>query len=107
MDEQSSGHQDGRVLIRRFASLFVGLWLYGFSMAMMITAGLGLDPWDVFHQGVAEHVSLSFGVITAITGAGGTAALDSDPSAAGIRNGRQCRCNCHLGGYLTGLLAGL
>src|SRR3546814_4313943 len=31
------------------------LWLYGFSMAMMITAGLGLDPWDVFHQGVAEH----------------------------------------------------
>ena len=69
MDEQSSGHQDGRVLIRRFASLFVGLWLYGFSMAMMITAGLGLDPWDVFHQGVAEHVSLSFGVITAITGA--------------------------------------
>jgi uncharacterized membrane protein YczE len=60
--------QDGRVLIRRFASLFVGLWLYGFSMAMMIAAGLGLDPWDVFHQGVAQRFSLSFGVVTAITG---------------------------------------
>lgn len=69
MDERSSGRHDGRVLIRRLTSLLAGLWLYGFSMAMMITAGLGLDPWDVFHQGVAEHVSLSFGVITAITGA--------------------------------------
>lgn len=55
-------------LARRLSSLFFGLWLYGFSMAMMITAGLGLDPWDVFHQGVAERVSMSFGVITAITG---------------------------------------
>ena len=24
-------------------------------------AGLGLDPWDVFHQGVASHTGLSFG----------------------------------------------
>lgn len=56
------------MLIRRFASLFLGLWLYGFSMAMMIAAGLGLDPWDVFHQGVAQRFSLSFGVVTAITG---------------------------------------
>lgn len=35
------------MLARRVITLFAGLWLYGFSMAMMITAGLGLDPWDV------------------------------------------------------------
>jgi uncharacterized membrane protein YczE len=53
----------------RLAALFVGLWLYGFSMALMVVAGLGLDPWDVFHQGVAQRTSLSFGTVTALTGA--------------------------------------
>ncbi len=57
------------MLARRLIALFAGLWLYGFSMAMMITAGLGLDPWDVFHQGgVADRTPLSFGVVTALTG---------------------------------------
>lgn len=58
----------GRVLIRRLVALYVGLWLYGFSMAVMVRAGLGLDPWDVFHQGVAGHVPISFGAVTALTG---------------------------------------
>ncbi|MBF6171759.1 YczE/YyaS/YitT family protein [Nocardia blacklockiae] len=56
------------MLIRRLGALYAGLWLYGFSMAVMIRAGLGLDPWDVFHQGVAAHVPVSFGVVTAVTG---------------------------------------
>ncbi|MFE7419227.1 YitT family protein [Rhodococcus sp. NPDC057529] len=56
------------MLARRLIALFAGLWLYGFSMAMMITAGLGLDPWDVFHQGVAGRTPLSFGAVTALTG---------------------------------------
>ena len=56
------------MLTRRLVALYVGLWLYGTSMAVMIRAGLGLDPWDVFHQGVAAHVPLSFGVVTALTG---------------------------------------
>ncbi|NEW39904.1 hypothetical protein GV794_06865 [Nocardia cyriacigeorgica] len=55
-------------MVRRLVALYAGLWLYGFSMAVMVRAGLGLDPWDVFHQGVTEHVSLSFGVVTAVTG---------------------------------------
>jgi len=56
------------MLIRRLIALYFGLALYGFSMAMMIRAGLGLDPWDVFHQGVAGRVPLSFGAVTALTG---------------------------------------
>ncbi|MFI6169742.1 YitT family protein [Nocardia sp. NPDC051052] len=56
------------MLIRRLVALYVGLWLYGFSMAVMVRAGLGLDPWDVFHQGVAGHVPMSFGTVTALTG---------------------------------------
>ncbi|MBF6166851.1 hypothetical protein IU486_19125 [Streptomyces gardneri] len=56
------------MLVRRLVALCVGLWLYGFSMAVMVRAGLGLDPWDVFHQGVARHVSIGFGAVTAVTG---------------------------------------
>jgi uncharacterized membrane protein YczE len=48
---------------RRFAQLQIGLVLYGVSMALLIRAGLGLDPWDVFHQGLAERTGLRFGWI--------------------------------------------
>jgi uncharacterized membrane protein YczE len=56
-------------MTRRLTQLFLGLGLYGFSMAMMIEAALGLDPWDVFHQGVFEHVGGSFGLIVNLVGA--------------------------------------
>ena len=54
----------------RGGALLIGLAGYGFSMALMIKAGLGLDPWDVFHQGLAGRTGLSFGTITAIVGVG-------------------------------------
>lgn len=49
--------------------LQLGLILYGVSMALMIEAELGLDPWDVFHQGVAERTGLRFGWVVIATGA--------------------------------------
>ncbi len=54
--------------VRRIPQLLVGLALYGTSMAMQIRGGLGLNPWDVLHEGLTEQTPLSFGVITAITG---------------------------------------
>jgi uncharacterized membrane protein YczE len=54
---------------RRLPQLVAGLVLYGTSMAMMLRATLGVDPWDVFHQGLATHLPLSFGTVTALTGA--------------------------------------
>jgi uncharacterized membrane protein YczE len=50
-------------MTRRLVQLFVGLFLYGVSMALMLRAELGLDPWDVFHQGVADKLGVSFGVV--------------------------------------------
>jgi uncharacterized membrane protein YczE len=55
--------------VRRLAQLYAGLVLYGASMALQIRAGLGLDPWDVFHQGVADRTGLSFGTVVILTGA--------------------------------------
>jgi uncharacterized membrane protein YczE len=54
--------------VRRLAQLYAGLVLYGASMALQIRAGLGLDPWDVFHQGVADRTGLSFGTVVILTG---------------------------------------
>ncbi|WP_168200716.1 YitT family protein [Allokutzneria sp. NRRL B-24872] len=55
--------------LRRFTQLFVGLALYGASMGLMVRAGMGLDPWDVLHEGLTNRIGLSFGTITALTGA--------------------------------------
>ena len=55
--------------VRRLLQLYAGLVLSGASMALQIRAGLGLDPWDVFHQGVGERTGLSFGTVVILTGA--------------------------------------
>lgn len=56
-------------MTRRLVRLFFGLVLYGFTMAMLVESTLGLDPWDVFHEGVAKHVPLTFGQVVIVTGA--------------------------------------
>lgn len=53
----------------RAAALLSGLILYGLSMAMMVRAELGLDPWDVFHQGLSRHTPMTIGVASAVVGA--------------------------------------
>ena len=52
----------------RGAALLVGLCGYGVSMAMMVRAGLGLDPWDVFHQGLAVRTGMTIGAASAVVG---------------------------------------
>ncbi|MEW5808975.1 MAG: hypothetical protein AB1925_05935 [Actinomycetota bacterium] len=37
-------------------------------MAMMVRAGLGLDPWDVFHQGLALRTGMTIGTASAVVG---------------------------------------
>jgi len=54
------GNLDDR-MPRRLVQLYTGLVLYGVSMALMIESTLGLDPWDVFHQGLATRTGLSIG----------------------------------------------
>ncbi|MET7424142.1 hypothetical protein [Dactylosporangium sp. NPDC005555] len=54
---------------RRFAQLQGGLVLYGVSLALLVRAHLGLDPWDVFQQGISRHTGLSFGTVVAAVGA--------------------------------------
>jgi uncharacterized membrane protein YczE len=52
----------------RLAQLYCGLVLYGVSSSLLVLAGLGLDPWDVFHQGLARHTSLAIGTWAILVG---------------------------------------
>jgi uncharacterized membrane protein YczE len=54
---------------RRLIQLFAGLVLYGFSASLLLLAGLGVDPWDVFHQGLSRELGLGVGTWTIIVGA--------------------------------------
>jgi uncharacterized membrane protein YczE len=46
---------------RRWAQLLVGVFLYGATAGMLVLAGLGLDPWDVLHQGLSRTLGLGIG----------------------------------------------
>ncbi len=55
-------------LWRRLPRLLAGLVLFGVAIACMVQADLGLPPWDVLHQGVAEHTGLAMGTASIIVG---------------------------------------
>jgi uncharacterized membrane protein YczE len=48
---------------RRVVQLYAGLALFGVSVALLVAARLGLDPWDVFHQGLAKRTGLPIGLV--------------------------------------------
>ena len=54
---------------RRLVQLFAGLVLYGVSSSMLLLAGLGVDPWDVLHQGLARRTGIPTGTWAIIVGA--------------------------------------
>jgi uncharacterized membrane protein YczE len=56
-------------MTRRLIQLFTGLVLYGVSDAMLLLARLGVDPWDVLHQGLARRIGLQTGTWSIIVGA--------------------------------------
>ncbi|WP_191877716.1 membrane protein YczE [Streptomyces filipinensis] len=61
----STRHRLGRRLIQ----LYAGLALYGASAALLLRAGLGMEPWGVLHQGLAKLTGLTIGVVSIIVGA--------------------------------------
>ncbi len=57
-----------RETLRRLPALLFGLYIFGAGIAVMVEAGLGLGPWDVFHQGVSRLTGMTIGRIINITG---------------------------------------
>lgn len=58
-----------RPRLQRLLRLYAGLVLYGISDTMLLLAGLGVDPWDVLHQGLSRRLGLGVGTWVIIVGA--------------------------------------
>lgn len=55
-------------MARRIAQLLIGLVMYGTGCALTVEAGLGVDPWTVFAEGLSIHTGIGIGWITNILG---------------------------------------
>ena len=53
-----------------FVLLCIGLVLFGVGEALLINAGVGVSPWTVFSQGVANTSGLGIGMSTFFIGVG-------------------------------------
>lgn len=55
-------------LQRRIVQLLVGLVLYGVSDSLLVLAHMGIDPWDVFQQGLSLHTGIPIGTWSILVG---------------------------------------
>lgn len=54
--------------IIKLPKLLIGFWGIAIGIVLMKNSDLGLFPWGVFHQGIAENTTLTFGQVTQIVG---------------------------------------
>ncbi len=59
---------DLRAALPRLPGLLVGLVLFGIGIALMVESGLGLGPWEVLHQGLADQLGLQIGTVSILLG---------------------------------------
>jgi uncharacterized membrane protein YczE len=53
---------------RRLLQLYVGLALYGLSIALLARSALGLMPWSVLDQGISRSTGISLGAASIAVG---------------------------------------
>lgn len=57
-----------RVVIPRLPGLIAGLVQFGAGIGFMAQAGLGLAPWEVFHQGLGRITGIPLGTVSILVG---------------------------------------
>lgn len=55
-------------MVARFAWLVLGLFLFALGIVLLLESELGLSPWDVLNQGIAEQTPLTFGAANVLIG---------------------------------------
>lgn len=92
------------LFLLRLLHVNLGLAAFGLSIALMLRAGVGLGPWDVFHEGVSLRTPLTVG--QAMIGAG-FALLAFSTFAARVRPGLGTVLNMLLIGTWVDVFLGL
>jgi uncharacterized membrane protein YczE len=80
--------------VARLAFLVAGLFLCACGIVCFLESELGLPPWDVLHQGLAEQLGISFGAANLIV------------SVAVLALSWALRAHIGLGTFLNALLIG-
>jgi uncharacterized membrane protein YczE len=55
-------------LVRRLPRCLAGVLLFGFGIGLTVQADLGLAPWDVLHQGIADRLGIPMGNVAIVVG---------------------------------------
>lgn len=55
-------------MARRLLTVIGGLACFSFGIMLTLQSRVGLGPWDVFHQGLANRLGLAFGTASIIVG---------------------------------------
>lgn len=58
----------GERFFERLVRCVLGLTGFGIGIAFFVQADIGVPPWDVFHQGVAELLGWGLGSVIIVTG---------------------------------------
>lgn len=59
---------DPRIVLPRLPGLIVGLIAFGLGIALMAQAGVGLGPWEAFHQGISNQTGIELGTVSILLG---------------------------------------
>jgi len=59
---------DSKTLMR-FTRLWLGLFIYGLGLALIVEASIGVPPWDVFAQGISKQAHISYGWASVVVSA--------------------------------------
>jgi len=55
-------------VLPRLPGLLLGLLLFGQGIALMTRAGVGLGPWEAFHQGISIRTGIPMGTVSILVG---------------------------------------
>jgi uncharacterized membrane protein YczE len=86
--------------VAAWIKLLAGLWLFAAGIVLALRSGLGVSPWDVFHDGIRQVTPLSFGVATVLLGL----LLVGVGALIGVRPGPGTLANMVLIGVFVDLL---
>jgi uncharacterized membrane protein YczE len=65
----TSAPSSPRQWTRRGIQLVGGLLAYGIAISLLVRAGIGVPPWDVFAQGITRQTDIPFGLVVNLVGA--------------------------------------
>lgn len=57
-----------RAVLVRIPGLLAGLVVFGFGIALMAQANVGLGPWEALHQGVQSRTGIPMGTVSILLG---------------------------------------